>query len=83
MNLILTLSRSNFCRAFSGEYSALVCSEALDFNDALYLLHERGKAMQDSSCWQRRHDCYSWLKFEDINKLLKKQPYQRSLRNSE
>jgi len=29
-----------------GEYCALVCSESLDFNDALYLLHERGKAMQ-------------------------------------
>ena len=29
-----------------GEYSALVCSDSLDFNDALYLLHERGKAMQ-------------------------------------
>lgn len=31
-----------------GEYSALVCSDALDFNDALYLLHERGKAMQEA-----------------------------------
>ncbi len=31
-----------------GEYSALVCSGALDFSDAIYLLHERGKAMQDS-----------------------------------
>ncbi|MDC0545097.1 ACP S-malonyltransferase [Pelagibacteraceae bacterium] len=31
-----------------GEYSALVCSESLDFADALYLLHERGKAMQDA-----------------------------------
>ena len=29
-----------------GEYSALVCSNSLDFKDALYLLHERGKAMQ-------------------------------------
>ena len=29
-----------------GEYSALVCSESLEFNDGLYLLHERGKAMQ-------------------------------------
>jgi len=29
-----------------GEYSALVCSESLAINDALYLLHERGKAMQ-------------------------------------
>ena len=31
-----------------GEYSALVCSGALDFSDALYLLHERGKAMQEA-----------------------------------
>lgn len=31
-----------------GEYSALVCSNGLDFNDAIYLLHERGNAMQDA-----------------------------------
>jgi [acyl-carrier-protein] S-malonyltransferase len=31
-----------------GEYSALVCSESLKFSDALYLLHERGKAMQEA-----------------------------------
>ena len=31
-----------------GEYSALVCSESLDFGDALYLLHARGKAMQEA-----------------------------------
>jgi [acyl-carrier-protein] S-malonyltransferase len=31
-----------------GEYSALVCAESLDFNDALYLLYERGKAMQEA-----------------------------------
>ncbi len=29
-----------------GEYSALVCSGALNFEDALYLLNERGKSMQ-------------------------------------
>ena len=29
-----------------GEYSALVCAESLNINDALFLLHERGKAMQ-------------------------------------
>ena len=29
-----------------GEYTALVCSGALDFKDAIYLLNERGKAMQ-------------------------------------
>lgn len=31
-----------------GEYSALVCADALNFKDAVYLLHERGKAMQNS-----------------------------------
>ena len=29
-----------------GEYSALVCADSLKFDDSLYLLHERGKAMQ-------------------------------------
>ena len=29
-----------------GEYSALVCLDSLEFTDAVYLLHERGKAMQ-------------------------------------
>lgn len=32
-----------------GEYSALVCADSLNFNDALYLLHERGKAMQKAT----------------------------------
>ena len=31
-----------------GEYSALVCANSLNFKDALYLLHERGKAMQNA-----------------------------------
>ena len=31
-----------------GEYSALVSSGALNFEDAVYLLHERGKAMQNA-----------------------------------
>jgi len=31
-----------------GEYSALVCSRSLKFKDALYLLRERGKAMQEA-----------------------------------
>ena len=29
-----------------GEYSALVCAGSIEFSDAIYLLHERGKAMQ-------------------------------------
>ena len=31
-----------------GEYSALVCSRSLEFKDALYLLYERGKSMQEA-----------------------------------
>ncbi len=31
-----------------GEYSALVCSDSLKFEDALYLLHQRGTAMQEA-----------------------------------
>ena len=31
-----------------GEYSALVCSQALEFSDAIYLLNERGKEMQNA-----------------------------------
>ena len=31
-----------------GEYSALVCSNALEFHDALFLLYQRGKAMQSA-----------------------------------
>jgi [acyl-carrier-protein] S-malonyltransferase len=37
-----------------GEYSALVCSNSLGFDDALYLLHERGKAMQEAVAIGRR-----------------------------
>jgi len=31
-----------------GEYSALLCSNALSFENSLYLLHERGKSMQEA-----------------------------------
>jgi len=31
-----------------GEYSALLCANALSFEDALYLLFERGKSMQEA-----------------------------------
>ncbi len=31
-----------------GEYSALLCSNSLSFKDALYLLFERGKSMQEA-----------------------------------
>ena len=48
MNLALILNILNFAGHSLGEYSALVCAGALEFNDALYLLHERGKAMQNA-----------------------------------
>ena len=32
-----------------GEYTALVCAKSLEFEDAIYLLHERGKAMQNAA----------------------------------
>ena len=39
-----------------GEYSALVCSKSLNFEDALYLLNERGKAMQRLFQLERKND---------------------------
>ena len=37
-----------FCGHSLGEYSALVSTGSLAFEDALYLLHERGKSMQEA-----------------------------------
>ncbi|MFL2889462.1 MAG: ACP S-malonyltransferase [Pelagibacteraceae bacterium] len=43
------LNQINFFAGHSlGEYSALVCANSLKFKDALYLLNERGKAMQEA-----------------------------------
>ena len=56
-----------------GEYSALVCAEALDFGDALYLLHERGKAMQDAvPIGNGLMIAVLGLKTEEIQKLIDK-----------
>ena len=55
-----------------GEYSALVCSGALEFNDALYLLHERGKAMQNAVPVNKGSMiAILGLELEEINELLK------------
>ena len=44
-----SFNQVNFFAGHSlGEYSALVCSNSLTFDDALYLLYERGKAMQEA-----------------------------------
>ena len=49
MSLILTLNLLNFSLAILWEnISALVCANSLNFENAIYLLHERGKAMQEA-----------------------------------
>ena len=45
----MKLNSSKFFAGHSlGEYTALVCAGSLTIKDAAYLLHERGKAMQNS-----------------------------------
>jgi len=54
-----------------GEYSALVCSGALDFENALYLLHERGKAMQKAvPVGEGGMIAVLGVKIEEIKKLI-------------
>ena len=55
-----------------GEYSALVCSDSLSFSDALYLLHERGKAMQEAvPVGMGSMIAVLGMKTNEINELLK------------
>ena len=54
-----------------GEYTALVCSESLSYNDALYLLNERGKAMQAAvSVGVGSMIAVLGMKIDDLNSLL-------------
>ena len=60
-----------FCGHSLGEYSALVSIGSLTFEDALYLLHERGKSMQEAV--PEGHGAMLavlGLKLEDIEKLI-------------
>jgi [acyl-carrier-protein] S-malonyltransferase len=55
-----------------GEYSALVCADALNFSDGLHLLHERGKAMQDAvPLGHGSMIAVLGLKTQEINDLIK------------
>ncbi len=61
-----------FCGHSLGEYSALVSIGSLTFEDALYLLHERGKSMQEAV--PEGHGAMLavlGIKLEDIEKLIK------------
>ena len=65
-------SFKNFAGHSLGEYSALVCSESLAFEDALYLLHERGKAMQEAvPVGKGSMIAILGMEIEKINELLK------------
>ena len=56
-----------------GEYSALLSAQSLRFSDALYLLHERGKAMQSAiPNSDGKYDSYSWLKNRGDKKITRK-----------
>jgi [acyl-carrier-protein] S-malonyltransferase len=55
-----------------GEYSALVCAESLKLDDALYLLHERGKAMQAAvPLGKGSMLAVLGLKIDEVNDLIK------------
>ena len=55
-----------------GEYSALVCAGSLNFTDALYLLYERGKAMQEAvPVGMGSMIAVLGMKTSEINNLLK------------
>lgn len=55
-----------------GEYSALVCSGALAFSDALFLLHERGKAMQEAvPVGKGSMIAVIGVKIDEVNNLIK------------
>ena len=56
-----------------GEYSALVCAESLKFNDALFLLFERGTAMQEAvPVGKGSMIAILGSKIEELNILIKK-----------
>ena len=63
-----------------GEYSALVCAEALKFEDAIYLLHERGKAMQDAvPVGKGLMVAVLGLNIEEVKDFINKQKYQKGV----
>ena len=73
-------SFKNFAGHSLGEYSALVCAESLKINDALYLLNERGKAMQDAvPLGKGSMIAILGLKFEEISKILQNIDFKKGV----
>ena len=62
-----------------GEYSALVCAGSLNFSDALYLLHERGKAMQEAvPLGKGAMLAVLGIEIDEVKELIKKSQNNRS-----
>ena len=56
-----------------GEYSALVCADSFEFNDALFLLFERGKSMQEAvPVGKGSMIAVLGSKIDEINNLIKR-----------
>tara|TARA_B100000886_G_C20424600_1_gene493313 strand:+ start:1462 stop:2403 length:942 start_codon:yes stop_codon:yes gene_type:complete len=63
-----------------GEYSALVCAGSLNFEDAIYLLHERGKAMQNAvPIGKGSMLAVLGTKISDINNLLNERENKKEI----
>ena len=63
-----------------GEYCALVCAGSLDFNDALYLLHERGKSMQEAvPLGEGKMLAILGVKVEDVKEMIKNLKNQKGI----
>ena len=77
----LNLNKAKYFAGHSlGEYSALVCSDALNFSDALYLLFERGKAMQEAvPIGKGSMIAVLGLKNQEIKDLIKKKNFEKGV----
>ena len=73
LNINLEKDIKYFAGHSLGEYSALVASNSLKLDDAIYLLHERGKAMQESvPVGEGKMLAVLGLNLEDLEKYIEK-----------
>ena len=73
LNINLETDIKYFAGHSLGEYSALVASNSLKLDDAIYLLHERGKAMQESvPVGEGKMLAVLGLDLEDLEKYIEK-----------
>lgn len=63
-----------------GEYSALVSSDSLKFSDAIYLLNERGKAMQEAvPVGEGSMIAVLGLKIDEVSNLIKENNFKNGV----